>query len=221
MLNGEAAERPPPFAPPHVFTPAPHPPEAEVGERIIESVFVHTRLPRPPARVLDLGCAESANAVEMAGFGFEVVGVDAREMLLQHPALRVVRTDIGSLPFADGSFDVVVSLSAIARLGLDRCGLPPGRTTDARVIAEVRRVLRPGGRFLLTLPFGRPMLTPTRQVYDLAMLDTLLEPFQRIETAFGVRDGESWSYTTDVSLAERADSGGRVSAVALVVAENS
>jgi SAM-dependent methyltransferase len=220
-LNGEAAERHQPFAPPHVFTSAPHQPEMEVSEHIIESIFVHTRLPRPPARILDLGCAESANAVEMAGLGFEVVGADARDMTLQHPGLRVVRTDIGSLPFGDGSFDVVVSLSAISRLGLDRCGPPPGRTTDAQVIAEVRRVLRPGGRFIMTVPFGRRAITPDRQVYDGALLDALLEPFKRTETAFGVRDGESWSYTTDLSLAERADSGARVSAVALVVAENS
>ena len=32
---------------------------AAVTERILESIFVHTRLPRPAARVLDLGCAES------------------------------------------------------------------------------------------------------------------------------------------------------------------
>jgi SAM-dependent methyltransferase len=218
--TGDLAEPGPAFAPPHAPF-VPHQPEAEAGERIIEHIFVHTRLPRPPARVLDLGCAESTNAVEMAGLGFEVVGADARAVPFQHPALRVVRTDIGSLPFADGSFDVVVSLSTLARLGLDRCGPPPGRATPARVIAEARRVLRPGGRFILTLPFGRPALTRARQVYDGGMLDALLEPFQRIETAFGVRDGEAWSYTTDVSLAEQADSGARVSAVALVVAENS
>jgi SAM-dependent methyltransferase len=205
------------FGAPHVFSLRPQ--EPEVGERLIESIFVHTRLPRPPARILDLGCAESTNAVEMASLGFEVVGADARPVPFHHPALRVVETDIGSLPFADGSFDVVVSLSALARLGLDRCGPPPGKATDVRVMAEVRRVLRPGGRFILTLPFGRRATTPERQVYDGAMLDALLQPFQRVETAFGVRDGESWSYTTDLSLAERADSGARVSAVALVVAE--
>jgi SAM-dependent methyltransferase len=217
--NGEGDSRP--FGPPHLLPVRAQAVATRVSERIVEHMFVHTRLPRPPARVLDLGCAESTNAVEMAVLGFDVVGVDARAVGFQHPALRVLRTDIGSLPFEDGGFDVVVSLSALARLGLDRCGPPPGRGTNVRAIAEVRRVLRPGGRFILTLPFGRRVITPDRQVYDGALLDALLEPFKRIETAFGVRDGESWSYTTDAALAERADSGARVSAVALVVAENS
>ncbi len=190
-----------------------------VTERIVEHIFVHTRLPKPPARVLDLGCAESTNAMEMASLGYEVVGMDLREMPLRHPNFRMVCGDIGNVPFPDASFDVVVSLSTIEHVGLDWYGPPPDGTTDHKVVAEAKRVLRPGGRFLLTIPFGRAANTPVHRVYDAAMLEALVRPLRRVETAYAVRDGEAWSFTTDGERAARADSAQRVSAVALLVLE--
>lgn len=189
-----------------------------VSERILEHMFVHTRLPKPPAEVLDLGCAESTSALEMASFGFEVTGMDLRELPLEHPSLRMVRGDITQLPFGDGSFDAVVSLSTIEHVGLDWYGPGAQKGSDFQVAAEVCRVLRPGGLFLLTVPYGRAALTPVHRVYDRGRLDELLRGFTRVETAYGVRDGNAWSFTTDASRADPADSVDRVSAVALVVA---
>jgi SAM-dependent methyltransferase len=190
-----------------------------ITERIVEHIFVHTRLPRPPARVLDLGCAESTSAIEMASLGYEVVGVDLRDLPLRHPAFQMVHADVGNLPFPDNSFDVAVSLSTIEHVGLDWYGKAPEGTTDQRVIAEVKRVLRPGGRLILTVPFGRRAVTPVHRVYDRAMLDDLLAPLARLETAFALRDGEAWCFTTEGDRAEQVESTQRVGAVALIVAE--
>jgi SAM-dependent methyltransferase len=194
---------------------------AMITERIVEHIFVHTRLPRPPARVLDLGCAESTNALEMASLGYDVVGADLRELPLKHPNFRMTVADIGDLPFPDGSFDVVVSLSTVEHVGLNWYSPQQRGTTDHDVIRQAHRLLRPGGRFLLTVPFGRRAVTPVHRIYDEELLDALLRPFRRIETCFAVRDGDAWLYTEDVGRAAAAESAQRVGAVALVVAEKS
>jgi SAM-dependent methyltransferase len=190
-----------------------------VSERILENMYVHTRLPPPPARVLDLGCAESTTAIEMASFGYRVDGVDLRSLRLAHPSFSMIRADIGHLPFADATFDVAVSLSTIEHVGLDWYAPMANGTSDHTVIAEIRRVLRPGGRLILTVPFGRPAMTPVHRVYDQARLDALLRPLRRVETLYGVRSEDAWTVTADAADAEEMDSAARVSAVALTVAE--
>jgi SAM-dependent methyltransferase len=191
---------------------------AAVSERIVEHIFVHTRLPKPPARILDLGCAESTTAVEMASFGYQVDGIDLRSMSVYHPQFTMTQADVCKLPFDDETFDAVVSLSTVEHVGLDWYTPVAQDASDHRAAAEAHRVLIKGGRFILTVPFGQRATTQVHRVYDPSALEALLQPFHIEEILYGVRDGETWSVTADVSRAARMESAQRVSAVALVVA---
>jgi SAM-dependent methyltransferase len=90
-------------------------------------------------RVLDLGCGGGWRLYTLVG---PVVGVD-----LSHGSLKaakglyadVVQSSLDRLPFASGSFDFVVSSDVLGHVRHE--------DKDA-VLAEVRRVLRPGGRTL-------------------------------------------------------------------------
>jgi SAM-dependent methyltransferase len=87
--------------------------------------------------VLDLGCGSGTRF--FAGLG-PTVGVDvSRASLREAHTLyaAVARADALSLPFADASFDAVVSADLVGHIAPD---------DKPRLIAEIRRVLRPGGR---------------------------------------------------------------------------
>jgi SAM-dependent methyltransferase len=98
----------------------------------------------PGLRVLDLGCRYGALTRAYLD-GNHVVGVDVDRDALAEAATIGIETrwaDVDEpLPFDDRSFDVVVAGELIEHL----------RDPD-RLVAEVRRVLRPGGRFVGSVP---------------------------------------------------------------------
>src|SRR6266568_3061685 len=95
---------------------------------------------RPGYDVLDACCGTGDLAVAAARVGGRVTGLDFSEAMLERarrkaPDLDWVRGDLLQLPFAAASFD-----AATVGFGV--------RNVDdlARALAELRRVLRPGGR---------------------------------------------------------------------------
>jgi septum formation protein len=102
------------------------------------------RLLPPGARVLDLAVGTGIVAAELATAGRLVHGVDLSPAMLRHAVRRlpgrVAVADVGVLPVADSRCDAV---TAIWLLHL----LPDSEP----VLAEVARVLRPGGLFVTTV----------------------------------------------------------------------
>ena len=140
---------------------------------------------RAGARALDLGCGAGEFTAELSRSGARATGVDVAEAALararaHHPELdfRLVPIE-GPLPFEDGEFDLVWASEVIEHIA-----------DTARWLSEVRRVLAPGGRLLLTTPsHGRVRLAlygierfceplgDHLHLYTRASLRSLLEQF--------------------------------------------
>jgi SAM-dependent methyltransferase len=98
-------------------------------------------LPRSE-RVLDLGAGNGWLSRRLAGaHRVTAIDVDATDLGLRaidDPRVRRLRAELEALPVADGSFDVVIAAAALHYAG-DLFG----------ALAEIARVLRPGGAFIL------------------------------------------------------------------------
>ena len=107
---------------------------------------------RTGERVLDLGCGEGRFAAELESAGARVVGVDVAEQPLTraralHPRLELRLVDgEGSWDLEDASFDVVWAGEVIEHVA-----------DTAAWLSELRRVLRSGGRLLLSTPAHGPL----------------------------------------------------------------
>lgn len=88
--------------------------------------------------------------------------------------------DLRELPFRDGLFDTVISISTLEHVGMDnrRFGaqtpLAEPRAACRQAVAELRRVLAAGGRLLATVPYGTAEDHGWFRVFDQAELETLL-----------------------------------------------
>jgi SAM-dependent methyltransferase len=113
-------------------------------------------------RVLDVGTGFGRHAFEVARRGGRVVALDfAADEVVQTRATigamaeageitvddfaGVLRADATRLPFADGSFDIVITSEVLEHI-----------QDDVGAIAEMTRVLAPGGTFAATVPSWFP-----------------------------------------------------------------
>jgi trans-aconitate methyltransferase len=96
--------------------------------------------PQAGERILDLGCGDGQLTQRLSATGAQVQGVDASPQMVMAARARGVAADEASaesLPYGNEAFDAVFSNAALHWV----------RDHDA-MLAEVSRVLKPGGRFV-------------------------------------------------------------------------
>lgn len=120
----------------------PHAAAPNVHERVAELVQVHLA-PPAGAHVCDVPCGAGAMSVRLAALGAIVTGVDIApvEPFLFDRAARRLHDCNAGMPFADATFDAIVSVEGIEHL-----------ENPTQFLRECRRVLRPGGLLFLTTP---------------------------------------------------------------------
>jgi ubiquinone/menaquinone biosynthesis C-methylase UbiE len=118
-----------------------------------EQALAAVRLAGAPeaADVLDVPCGFGRHSLPLARAGHRVVGVDRSQALLDEAARRAgseaspryVQADYRELPLREQSFDVALNLfSSLGYLGDEE---------DTRALAEIGRVLKPGGRLVIDI----------------------------------------------------------------------
>jgi SAM-dependent methyltransferase len=147
-----------------------------------EAAYLDLRRFCVDAVVLEAGCGEGYGADLLAADARLVLGLDydvltAAHVARAYPRVRAVRGNLASLPLGSSTVEVVANLQVIEHLW-DQPGF----------LRECHRVLRPGGRLLVTTP-NRITFSPGR--------DTPLNPFHTRELA----PAELASLLTDAGFA--------------------
>jgi arsenite methyltransferase len=149
----------------------------------------------PGDRVLDLACGPANQLVQMARLNsdMEFVGIDASSAMLQHAQSGLQRAGVGNVKlelgditnlshFSDGSFDCVTCTMSLHHL--------PDVVALSQTMQEIRRVLKPNGRFYL-VDFGRFKLQSTQRFFadDLRESRQFTDDyFNSLRAAFSVRE---------------------------------
>ena len=132
----------------------------DLGQHIVE--YFETSRPRyeytlslaleqDGGRILDVGCSPGHLAMALVKAGFEVQGIDLNPLWLAKYApgwperLRITHTNIEQdpMPFPSESFDLVIFTEVLEHIAI---------TDPCVILGEIRRVLRPGGRMILSTP---------------------------------------------------------------------
>jgi SAM-dependent methyltransferase len=129
-----------------------------VGRRRIFERVLDRRLGPAPGRrrrILDVGCGTGTMLHHLARYGdAEGVDADARAVALCHRrGLERVRQAELPLPWGDGTFDLVTALDVLEHAD-----------DDTALLRELRRVTRPGGMVMVSVPAFRWLWGPQDEI---------------------------------------------------------
>lgn len=157
-----------------------------LDERLVELPWVLANLPEGEARVLDAGSSLNHAVILdrpiLASKPLHIVTLVPEQECFWTRGVSYVYDDLRSLPFRDGLYDVVACVSTLEHVGCDNAfyGAPGelGSLDDFQeVMPELRRVLRPGGILLLTVPYGVHQFHGAFQQFDRRRLSMAVEAF--------------------------------------------
>jgi SAM-dependent methyltransferase len=184
-------------------------------ERVVEYPWVLSRLREGKSRLLDAGSVfnflEIIESPKLSGKDITIFTLAPENKAFWEKGISYHYGDLRQIPFRDGWFDEIVSISTLEHVGMDN-RMYTGDTVcekvglDAkRAVQELIRVLRPGGKFLASVGFGKHQLiewdgAPFAEQFDAPLLKDLLEEFKACEsilTLFYRYTQDGWNISTE------------------------
>ena len=193
-----------------------------LSERIVEYPFVlrHLNLAKG-GLILDVGCGSSYFPPILASLGYNTYGIDVEDYPVETPSFTFVRTDVRRTGFQDRFFDRILLISTMEHIGIKQFGTPglEDAGADRQAMRELIRILKPGGKILMTAPFGKfgRVIRNYQRFYTTDSLGLLLDGLSLETEEYYARRGLTWTQVSKES-ASSIEEESATYAVACVVA---
>jgi SAM-dependent methyltransferase len=159
-----------------------------LDERCIEYIWFLAKMSSKSKEYLDAGSTLNNRLLlrhpRLKGKRLTILTLSPESTCFWRLGVSYHYSDIRKLPFRDAWFDEIACVSTLEHVGMDNrlyskdCAHHQRNTSDfGRALFELRRVLKPGGRLLLTVPFGKYQNWGVFQQFDAALLDRAARVF--------------------------------------------
>lgn len=176
-----------------------------LSERIVEYPFVLRNLNLTKGGlVLDVGCGSSYFPPILASLGYRTYGIDIEDYPVETPNFKFVKTDVRRTGFPDAFFDRILVVSTMEHIGIKHFGTHDGSPgsddagADRQAMQEMVRILKPGGKILMTVPFGKigRVIRNYQRFYTPDGLGMLLDGLSLETEEYYAKKGPFWTEVT-------------------------
>lgn len=178
-----------------------------IDERCVEYPWLFSHLQPGPERLLDAGSVLNHEFILRpllaGGRKLHVLTLAPEPVCHWQLGAGYLYEDLRDIPVRDALYDTVVCLSTLEHVGCDNTLYGAGQASGsagaeglAAVARELKRVLRPGGQVLFSVPFGAYEHHGTFQQFDLAWVQQTLAAFgsvRDVSSVFYRYTAEGWN----------------------------
>lgn len=184
-------------------------------ERVVEYPWVLSRLSEGKSRLLDAGSVfnfpEIVETPKLSGKDITIFTLAPENKAFWEKGISYHYGDLRRLPFRDNWFDEIVSISTLEHVGMDN-RMYTRQDSSERIALEAKqaakeliRVLKPGGKFLASVGFGKHQLiewdgSPFAEQFDSPVLEDLLKVFSScasVSTSFYKYTENGWNLSNE------------------------
>lgn len=159
-----------------------------LDERCVEYPWALARVATGGRRLLDAGSALNHPWIlpqsAFLGKDMHIMTLAPEPYSAWGKGISYIYGDLCDIPMRDGYYDQIVSISTLEHIGFDnthyggkRATVPDASLVFLNAVTELKRVLRPGGKCLVTLPFGAYENLGIAQQFDALLLARLVDAF--------------------------------------------
>ncbi|MDJ0715935.1 MAG: methyltransferase domain-containing protein [Prochloraceae cyanobacterium] len=160
-----------------------------LDDRVVEFPWLISRLNKENGTILDAGSALNFDWIlqhaKISDKDITIVTLEPERNCYWQNRVSYLFGDLRNLPIKDNWFDEIVSISTIEHIGMnnsiyssDSKYVEQNNLDYLKVISELKRVTKPGGKVYITVPYGKYTDFGWYQQFNGEMIDAIIETFE-------------------------------------------
>ena len=126
-------------------------------------------------RLLDVGSTACGLLYAHLPKTIEIHGINLNEQKNSNPDIKLKTSDIRKTDYPDNYFDAITCISTLEHIGVSgRYNSDDDPEGDRKAVEEMRRILKPEGILLITVPYGARDVLPINKLYNKERIDKLM-----------------------------------------------
>ncbi|MBU0647429.1 DUF268 domain-containing protein, partial [Patescibacteria group bacterium] len=136
-------------------------------------------------KILDVGSTASNMLYDFLPKEVEINSIDLNPKEITNKNIRFSIGDIRQTIYPENNFDVITCISTLEHIGVaGRYNSDDDQNGDVKAMSEMKRILKPNGFLLITVPYGLRDVLPINKLYNKERLTKLLSDFSEVSIMY-------------------------------------